>query len=670
MEKETSCINAIAIIDYVREYKGGDLSGLLQHLDPEIDYLPDPEKFLTDPNNWISCAVISKLYERARLILNDEMTAFNIAKYAIENLHFGYAQSIIVKAFWSTKKGIINIQKINDKLNRSKNVEIVEMRSNRAIVRLHWHSGMRVTKDICLYNKGTYTHMPRIWGGRPLDLKERCCYFEGAPYCEYHLQWTARNRFHEIYSRFFTSKSVLTETIKEMEKDKKIIEQKYEEVNRLNVELNLKIKQLQAVHETGKAVLSVLDLEKLLTVIMNTLSNVCSISRAIIMVVNEKEECLEYLHATGFNGNIPDEILKYKVPLHRVNNILVRVTNTGRSEYVPNVHDSSLRKDNIMLTYGKPASVYVVPLITRSKVIGVIATDAVDEAGVPIETRNMLEIFSSQIAIAIENARLYHQLQEQMIELRNSYTLLGRAEKLSFLGNVAARLAHEIKNPMTAIGTYIQMLPYKFENEEFRNKFHKIVVEETNRVNNLLSEIMDLVHTKESKFELNNVHELIDKIVLLVSTQSKAKNIKVSCQFDPSIGKVWLDYEKMRQVILNLLSNAIDFTPENGNIEILTKRNNRKGKDEGIQIHITDDGEGIPALNIDKIFDPYFTTKHRSDMHKGTGLGLFISYKNMQDQGGTIEVKSKVNEGTTFILTLPLRPSKELVGDYRSENAE
>jgi signal transduction histidine kinase len=495
--------------------------------------------------------------------------------------------------------------------------------------------------------------MPRIWGGRPLDLEERCCYFEGAPYCEYRLQWTARNKFHELYSRFFTSKSVLSETIREMEKDKKIIEQKYEEVNRLNVELNLKIKQLQAMQETGKAILSVLDLGKLLTVIMNTLSNVCSISRAIIMVVNEKEECLEYLYATGFNGNVPEEILKYRVPLHRVNNILVRVTNTGRSEYVPKVRDSSLRKDNIMLIYGKPTSVYVVPLITRSRVIGVIATDAVDDLGVPI--------FSSQIAIAIENARLYKQLQEQMIELKNSYALLGRAEKLSFLGNVAARLAHEIKNPMTAIGTFIQMLPYKFEDDEFRNRFHKIAVEEINRVNNLLSEIMDLVHTKESKFELNNIHELIDKIVLLVSTQSKAKNIKVSCHFDPSIEKVWLDYEKMKQVILNILSNAIDFTHENGNIEILTKHNNKKGKDEGIQIHIRDDGEGISALNIDKIFEPYFTTKHRSDIHKGTGLGLFISHKNMQDQGGTIEVESKVNEGTTFILTLPCNKTKTVL---------
>ncbi len=669
MEKETSCINARAIFNYVKEYNNGDISVLLKNLDPEIDSMPDPEGFFYDPNNWISCNVISELYKRTRLIFHNELVAYDIGKYVVGNISMGYAQRIYTKAFWSTKNGIINIQKINDKLNRNKEIELVEIKGNEAVVRLHWKTHMSVSKDICLYNQGVYTHMPRIWGAGPLKLEEKCCYFDGAPYCEYHLKWTVRNRFHEIYSRFFTSKSVLAETIKEMEKDKKIIEQKYEEVNRLNVELNLKIKQLQAIHETGKAILSVLDLEKLLNVIMNTLSNICSISRAIIMVVNQKEECLEYLYAIGFDGNVPDEIQKYKVPLHRVNNILVRVTNTGRSEYIPNVGNSSLRKENIVLAYGKPSSVYVVPLITRSRVIGVIATDAVNDVGVPVETRNMLEIFSSQIAIAIENARLYRQLQQRMLELRNSYTLLGRAEKLSFLGNVAARLAHEIKNPMTAIGTFVQMLPYKYNDEEYRGKFHKIVVEETHRVNNLISELLNLVNTRESKFESSDVHELIEKMVLLVSPQTKAKNINVDCQFDPGIDKIWLDSEKMRQIILNILSNAVDFTPEQGKIEILTKHNDKKGKDENIQIHIKDNGEGIPPSDIDKIFEPYFTTKHKSNMHRGTGLGLFIAYQNMLDHGGSIEVESKINKGTTFILSLPINPSKEFIESKKSEKA-
>jgi signal transduction histidine kinase len=445
-----------------------------------------------------------------------------------------------------------------------------------------------------------------------------------------------------------------------MEADKRIIKQKYEEVNQLNEELSYKIKQLLAIQNTGKAILSVLDLKQLLTVIMNILSNVCRINRAIIMLVNEETKHLEYIHGVGFNGPIPEDIRHYRVPLDRVSNILARVTNTGRPEYVPEVKDSRLRKENIVLSHSKPISVFVVPLITRSKVIGVIATDAVYEGGVPKETRETLEIFAPQIAIAIENARLYSTLQERMTELKRSHALLSRAEKFSFLGNLAARLAHEIKNPMTAIGTFIQMLPQKYNDEEFRKDFYNIAMEETTRVNNLISELLDLVKKRESRFELDDLHDLIDKMALLLSPQSNAKNIEIVREFDPDIAQVKMDSEKMKQVFLNILSNAVDFTPQGGKIEILTKNYTENGKPDNVLIEIKDNGTGISESIIDKVFDPYFTTKHKSALHSGTGLGLFIAHQNMQDHGGSIEVKSEVNKGTAFVLTLPTEPSPEL----------
>jgi len=562
VEKETSCINSRAILNYIKKYNDGDCSALFGNLDPEIDALQDPERFLRDPNNWISCSVISRLYKRAAVILNDEMAAYKIGRYATENISLGYAQSIIFKTFWSVRKALKHGQKINDRWNRNKRVELVELKKNEAVVRLHWDHKMDVTKNICLYNQGVYTSMPQIWEGNPAVIKEKCCYFDGNPYCEYHIKWPFKNRFHEIFSRFFTSKSVLMETITEMEEDKAVIEQKYEEVNLLNIELNKRIKQLEAIQETGKAILSLLDLEQLLSVIMNLLSNVCRINRAVIMLINEDKGFLEYIHGIGFDGDVPEVIRNYKVSLNRLSNILVRVTNTGRQEYVPEVKSSTLRKENIMLTHGKPTSVYVLPLITRSKVIGVIATDAVDGKGVPIETRKILEIFAPQIAIAIENSKLYSRLQEQMEELKQSHALLSRSEKFSFLGNMAARLAHEIKNPLTAIGTFIQMMPQKYNDEEFQKDFHKIAMEETRRINNLITELLDLVNTKESHMELNDLRGLIDSMILLVSPQTNAKKIDVSCQFDPNIGQVWMDSEKMKQVVLNILSNAVDFTPE------------------------------------------------------------------------------------------------------------
>jgi len=656
MEKETSCINSRAILDYVKNHNDGDCSALFGNLDPEIDTLQDPESFLRDPNSWISCSVISKLYKRAASILNDEKAAYKIGRYATENISLGYAQSIIFKAFWSVRKALKHGQKINDRWNRNKRVELVELKKNEAVVRLHWDHKMDATKNICRYNQGVYASLPLIWKGAPAVIKEKCCYFNGSPYCEYHIKWPFRNRFHEILSRFFTSKSVLVETITEMEKDKKIIEKKYEEVNLLNIELNKRIKQLAAIQETGKAILSLLDLEQLLTVIMNLLSNVCRINRAVIMLINEDEGSLEYIHGMGFNGEVPEMIQNYRVSLNRLNNILVRVANTGQPEYVPEVKSSILRKENIMLTHGKPTSVYVVPLITRSRVIGVIATDAVDGKGVPGETRETLEVFAPQIAIAIENAKLYSRLQKQMEELKQSHALLSRSEKFSFLGNLAARLAHEIKNPMTAIGTFIQMMPQKYNDEEFQKDFHKIAMEETRRINSLITELLDLVNTKEAHIELNDLHGLIDTMILLISPQSKAKKIDVSCRFDPDIGQVWMDSEKMKQVVLNILSNAVDFTPEGGKIELITKNCSEKEKQATVSIEIKDNGPGIPPSHIDKVFDPYFTTKHKSKMHSGSGLGLFIAHQNMQDHGGIIQVRNHTDKGVIFTLILPNTP--------------
>jgi len=521
MEKETSCINTRAILDYIRIHQGSDaVQHMIDDLDPEIDDLLDPEGFLRDPNNWISCAVIAKLYSRAKILLNDDMAAFHIARYAIEQSSMGYAQRLIFKGLWSVDKILHNLQQINDQWNRNKVVDVVETYRKGAVIRLFWHAHMKSSKDLCLNNQGVYTYSPAIWGGKPIQVTERCCYFEGAPYCEYDLKFPLRNRFFQTVSRMITSRSVLVETITEMERDKKIIEQKYEEVNRLNQALTIKVRQLLAVQETGKAILSVLDLDHLLTVIMNLLSNVCQIQRALILLVNEKAQCLEYLHGVVYHIDIPENVKHYRVPLIRVSNILSRVACTGRSEYVPDVQASRDLDENSLLAQIKSTSVYVAPLITRSKVIGVITIDEIEGRGIPKETRETLDIFTQQLAIAIENARLYRKLQEQMSELQRSHALLSRAEKFSFLGNLAARLAHEIKNPMTAIGTFIQLLPRKYDDPDFRKNFYSLAMEETTRVNRLITELLDLVKPRQSVFELGNLNDLMDKMSLLISPKA------------------------------------------------------------------------------------------------------------------------------------------------------
>ncbi len=193
MKKETSCINSRAILDYIKEHNNGDCSDLLKDLDPEIDALPDPESFLRDPHNWISCTVISKLYKRAKLILDDESAPYKIGQYAVEKTDLG-VWSLILKIFGSHIRVLKNAQRINARWNRNKKAELVELKKSRATLRLHWNPRMDVSKDICLNNQGFYTFIPTTWGADPLILKEKKCYFESylIDFC---------NAFFHIFSR-------------------------------------------------------------------------------------------------------------------------------------------------------------------------------------------------------------------------------------------------------------------------------------------------------------------------------------------------------------------------------------------------------------------------------------------------------------------------------------
>lgn len=656
MEKVVSCFISKATLDYVKLHCDQEYPLLFKELDPEIDHLPDPEAFLRDPHQWISSEVCLKLFEKARLILKDEMAAFNIGKHGVENMAFGYAQKILLKAVWSYNRALKNAHKFHDRWGKTKHFELVELNKTDAIVRLHWHDHLSLSKDYCLINKGFYSYMPSIWGAKSIMLQEKCCHFEGAPYCEYHLKWSARNRLHEIRSWIFAPRSVLMETIKEMEDDKKIIKLKYDEVNRLNAELRNKIQQLLAIQETGKAILAELDLSQLLKLIMNLLSSVCHIKRAVILLASEEERALSFLCGIGFDQKIPEQIAHFKLSLPGSNHLMAQVVSSGQSVYIGDLKLLALHPDDILHALGENDPVYIVPLANGTKVIGVLAAGSGNGRETSHAIRETLEIFTPQIAIAIENARLYGKLRSQMQELSRSYELLNRAEKFSFLGNIAARLAHEIKNPLTSIATFLQMLPQKYEDEEFRNNFYAIALEESNRVNNLITELLDLVKARESHFDLCSLNNLIEKMALLISPQSHAKRIDLTLSLDPEIGMVWMDAEKMKQVILNLLCNAVDFTPENGKIEITTQLEKSGANDRMVSIFVKDNGVGIPSANLKKIFDPYFTTKHKSDLHNGTGLGLFIAHQNMQAHGGSIEVQSAINAGTNFILYVPADP--------------
>ena len=244
----------------------------------------------------------------------------------------------------------------------------------------------------------------------------------------------------------------------------------------------------------------------------------------------------------------------------------------------------------------------------------------------------------------------------RVIESSQAYERVKERDRLAALGEMAAGLAHEIRNPLGAIKGAAQLLmtsdghpqPHNSENAEFL----QIIVEEANRLNNVVTRFLDYARAERpgregaDKVDLNGV---VRKTIQLLQKE-QLKNIELRVRTDDQLPLVAGDPESLLQVFLNLGQNALQAMPDGGTLEVLTtrRRRSRLGYGQFCEVRFRDTGIGIPRDRLKKLFIPFYTTKQ-----KGTGLGLAISHRIINQHGGTIEVRSTIGQGSTFSVFLP-----------------
>jgi len=239
---------------------------------------------------------------------------------------------------------------------------------------------------------------------------------------------------------------------------------------------------------------------------------------------------------------------------------------------------------------------------------------------------------------------LFHDLTEKKaLEVK-----VRRADRLAAMGTLAAGLAHEIKNPLTAVRAFVQMLPEKHEKMVFREKFNRIVPRELDRVNELLENLLDLVRTPKLKITPLNITECVDHVLETLEPEIQSRSIIVQRFSDDEGLRVYADNSYLSRALYNIALNAVQAMPDGGTLTVETTANPVPGKKHLADIRISDTGTGIPQEHTKDIFNPFFTSKE-----KGTGLGLAVTNKIIEDQSGTILVESERGEGTTFTVTLP-----------------
>jgi two-component system, NtrC family, sensor histidine kinase HydH len=239
-------------------------------------------------------------------------------------------------------------------------------------------------------------------------------------------------------------------------------------------------------------------------------------------------------------------------------------------------------------------------------------------------------------------------LLRDLREIRDLQEKVRRSERLASLGRLAAGVAHEIRNPLSSIRGFAQFFQNRFKGQEKEQGYAAIMVREVDRLNRVISELLDFARPKEPHREPNSLETILEHSLKVLEPDIRRKNVAVEKEFEPNLPAILADRDQISQALLNLLLNSLESMEENGRIRISLK----KGQDPScLEIAIADTGRGIPSEDLGKIFEPFFSTKR-----KGTGLGLAIVHQIIESHGGEIEVESQEGIGTTFRMTLPLSP--------------
>jgi len=313
--------------------------------------------------------------------------------------------------------------------------------------------------------------------------------------------------------------------------------------------------------------------------------------------------------------------------------------------------------------------------IARGDLNCAIQTTSDDEIGQLARSfTNMTEdLRKARVQLSDWAHRLEEEVENKTRDLTLAQAQIVRSEKLSSIGLLAAGVAHELNSPLMGILTFAQLVAKRMPGDSQEKRDLEVIVTQTDRCATIIRQLLDFSRERPPEKKRQDVHVVLEQAVALVERQALFLNIEIERDFDPDVPPILMDTSQMQQVFLNLLVNAGEAMPDGGRLTIRTRATvsaaraeskARQAAPDQVEIVLRDTGTGIPPENIDKIFDPFFTSK---DVGQGTGLGLAVSYGIIEQHGGTLDVESTLGEGAAFTIKLPAGRSGDESGMKRED---
>jgi len=403
----------------------------------------------------------------------------------------------------------------------------------------------------------------------------------------------------------------------------------------------------------NSGLMGTLDIEEILRLVLEGVTKNIGFDRARLYLINEKRNMLECKLAVGIDEEWIKEIA---LRLDPEDSVVARSV-FERKPFIIQDATQDQRINPVLREKFNLHSLLVVPLLAKEKALGAIAADFLEpNKSITKETLESVMAFAQQAGLAIYNAFMYQELkafsqqmeekiQKTTADLRKTEAQLIRSEKLVALGELAAGIAHEIRNPLTSINILIQSLTENFPSESAHREDLQVIEEEIRRINEIVDQFLRFAKPASPLLEKTNLIPIFEEILQLLRPQIERGKIKVKKEFEP-LPFITADKEQMKQVILNLLLNAVQAMPNGGHLSL---RGQVSEKDHWVTLSIQDSGIGIPSEDMNKLFDPFFSTKEG-----GVGLGLSIAHRIVEEHHGKIEVESTPGKGTLLTVWLPI----------------
>ncbi|HEX7127911.1 MAG TPA: ATP-binding protein [Thermodesulfobacteriota bacterium] len=287
--------------------------------------------------------------------------------------------------------------------------------------------------------------------------------------------------------------------------------------------------------------------------------------------------------------------------------------------------------------------------------VGLVEPDAGRLSGAVLLSGGARPLGRRRLAALLETSALRLEAARLRDRLRTAQAALERAERLVALGTLTASLAHELKNPLVAIRTFAQLLPERYDDPDFRSRFAPIALAEIDRATSLLTELLDFARAPRDaaaparSVEPADVNAILGQMLVLAEAEARGRRIRIARRLDPGLPHVAADRDRMKQLFLNLLLNAIEaIDGDEGEVTVETAT---RLEEEGafVAIDVSDTGSGIAPADLPSLFTPFFTRKV-----SGVGLGLSVCRDIVHAHRGRIEIHSEPGRGTTVRVRLPV----------------